>query len=169
MELKDPPDSSGSIEETAINSADFQVVNEQNGIDTRSADELEGTTGGTGQLEKQDVERGKIQEEVIPGSKWLKIKKPQRARPNMNSEELAQYATKLNAELLAEVESLPAQFNMAHSQKFDTMNRAGHYNVAADSIITNGFALVRRDDERRAADKGPSCSKDRFTSNYWKT
>ena len=109
------------------------------------------------------------EEEEVKGAKWLRIKKPIPVRPVMTSEELITFASKVNAELLAEVEALPGQFNLAHDQTYDVMNRAGHYNVKTDAILSGAFGIVGREVARQNADKGPSISKERFSTRYWDT
>ena len=102
-------------------------------------------------------------------NKWTLIKKPKHIMPVLTHEEIAERMTKLNHRLLAEVEALPIERHMTHTQIFDTMNRKGHYNTSKDDILHNGIAMVRREELRKTQDHGPSISKERFSSKYWST
>jgi hypothetical protein len=121
-----------------------------------------------GGAEKKEKEKEKESAYEPPPNKWTLIKKPLRDTPKRSHEEMAAYMSSLNSEWLDEVKQLPSTWHMTNDERFDVMNRQGHYAPQGDPLMQQALNMVETESKRRADDHGPSISKDRFSSKYWR-
>jgi len=119
-----------------------------------------------GGAEKKEKEKESTYEP--PPNKWTLIKKPLRDTPKRSHEEMAAYMSSLNSQWLDEVKQLPSTWHMTNDERFDVMNRQGHYAPQGDPLMQQALTMVETENKRRADDHGPSISKDRFSSKYWR-